>query len=397
MPMKYAIVIPDGAADEPVAKLEGKTPLQVARKPNIDWIAANGHQGCVVTVPKGFLPGSDVAIMSLLGYDPAVCYSGRAPLEAAARGISTLADQLIFRCNFVTVVDGLMEDFTAGHISQAESVRLIAELNNHLGGDQCEFHPGISYRNLMVASVSAEVKPTCTPPHDFPGQPVAKHLPKGPGSEWVKGIMDRARGVLERHEVNFVRRDLGENPASDIWLWGQGRPKVFESFLSRFGLSGAVIAAVDLIRGFAKNAGLEVIDVPGATGYLDTDYAAKGAAAVDALDSFDLVIVHVEAPDEAGHLGNVDEKIKAIEQVDQHVVGPVLEKLRSFARWKILVAADHPTPVERKIHTATPPPFCIAGHAVQAVLGEQLSEPTARASDLKIDPAHELMEYFLRK
>ena len=394
--MKYAIILPDGAADEPIESLDGKTPLEAADKPNMDWISSQGRQGTVVTVPEGFLPGSDVATLSLLGYDPHECYSGRAPLEAAARGLSAGAGQLIFRCNFVTIVDGAMEDFTAGHIAQKEAEHLVADLNEHCAGDSMRFHSGISYRNLMIATVPPGTAPTCTPPHDIPGQPVSKHLPRGRGADWVCGIMDRARALLLDHDVNAVRRDLGENPATDIWLWGQGKPTRLAKFEDRHHVSGALIAAVDVIRGIAVGAGLDVLEVPGATGYLDTDYAAKGAAAVEALDRYDLVIVHVEAPDEAGHLGDAHEKVKAIERVDAHVVGPILKKLRTFDAWKILVAPDHPTPVEKKIHTRAPPPFCIAGTSVQCVMQKPYSEEFGRRSDLHIDPGHELMEYFLR-
>lgn len=395
--MKYVIILPDGAADEPVERLGNRTPLSAASKPNIDWIAVNGRQGRVTTVPNGFAPGSDVATMSLLGYDPRVNHSGRAPLEAAARRISVRADQLVFRANFVTLHDGVMQDFTAGHISQKEADRLIADLNDRLAGEGCTFHAGVSYRNLMVASNVADVNPKCTPPHDIPDQPVAEYLPRGPGKEWALRVMERARDVLRQHDVNMVRRDLGENPATDVWLWGQGRPKALERFSSRFGISGAVIAAVDLIRGLARTVGMEVIDVPGATGYLDTDYAAKGAAAVAALQTHDLVIVHIEAPDEAGHLGDADAKTTAIERIDEHIAGPLLGALRAFDRWRIMVVPDHPTPVARRIHTSTPPPFCLAGHMVQPVLRQPFSEAAAASSDLQVDPGHELMEYFLRR
>jgi len=395
--MNYAIILPDGAADEPVERLGGRTPLEAAKKPNIDWIAANGRQGTVRTVPDGFAPGSDVATMSLLGYDPRVNHSGRAPLEAAARRIPVRADQLVFRANLVTLHDGLMQDFTAGHISQKEADRLIADLNERLGAEGCEFHAGVSYRNLMVASTAADVNPKCTPPHDIPDQPVAQHLPRGPGKDWVLRVMDLAREVLREHDVNMVRRDLGENPATDIWLWGQGRPKPLERFTARFGVKGAVIAAVDLIRGLARSVGMDAIDVPGATGYLDTDYAAKGAAAVAALRTHDLVIVHIEAPDEAGHLGDADAKTTAIERIDEHIVGPVLEALRSLDRWRIMVVPDHPTPVGRRVHTGTPPPFCLAGHTIHPVMRQPFSEAAAAASDLQVDPGHELMEYFLRR
>lgn len=394
--MKYALVLPDGAADEPVEQLDGRTPLEAATTPNIDWIAKSGRQGCVVTVPEGFPPGSDVATLTLFGYDPRIDYTGRAPLEAVARGIKTRSDQMIFRCNFVTITDGAMEDFTAGHISQAEADQLIAVLNEHLGDERCRFHGGVSYRNLMVASNVGEMDPRCTPPHDIPDQPVAKHLPRGPGSDWVNSVTERARAILADHDVNLVRRDLGENPATDIWLWGQGKPKALEPFVDRFGTSGAVIAAVDLVRGIGRSVGLELIDVAGATGYVDTDYAGKGSAAVAALQSFDLAIVHIEAPDEAGHLGDAAAKVEAIERIDEHIVGPLLEALRGSDSWRIMIAPDHPTPVARRVHMSTPPPFCMMGHAVQPLLNRPFSEGIAATAGLHIDPGHELMEYFLR-
>ncbi len=394
--MKFAMILPDGAADEPVESLDGRTPLEAANTPNIDWIATNGRQGRVLTVPKGFTPGSDVATLTLFGYDVRVDYSGRAPLEAVARGIDVRPDQTVFRSNFVTITDGVMEDFTAGHISQKEADRLTADLNEKIGDKRCQFHSGLSYRNLMVASDHPELKLVCIPPHDIPDQPVKRHLPRGKGSDWVKTLMQWAGAILSEHDVNHVRRDLGENPATDIWLWGCGRPKRLEPFADRFGVSGTVIAAVDLIRGIARSVGMELLDVPGATGYLDTDYAAKGAATVEAIDSSDLVIVHIEAPDEAGHEGDAVAKVQAIERIDEHIVGPVLDRLRGYERWKIMIAPDHPTPVGTRIHSAAPPPFCIAGHSVRAVLNRPFSESAAAASDLMVDPGHELMEYFIR-
>lgn len=395
--MKYAIILPDGAADEPVKCLEGRTPLEVARKPNMDWISMTGRQGTVVTVPQPFLPASDVATLSLLGYDPHLDYDGRAPLEAAAQALPVGETDLIFRCNFVTIVDGAMEDFTAGHISQGEAEALVSALNAGIDDDRCTFHTGVSYRNLVLASDMPEAKPVCRPPHDIPGAPIADHLPTGPGAEWTIDMMKRARAILADHEVNGVRCDLGENPATDIWLWGQGRPRPLADFGKRFGVSAAAIAAVDLIRGIARTAGMTLIDVDGATGYLDTDYQAKGLAAVEALDDYDLVMVHIEAADEAGHLGDANAKVAAIEQIDRHVVGPVLEKLKQFGKWRILIAPDHPTPVERRIHTTTPPPFCLAGDAISSVLKRPFAESSAEHSDLLIDPGHELMEFFLRR
>lgn len=394
--MKYAIVLPDGAADEPVDKLDGKTPLAAASTPHIDWVAAHGRIGTVVTVPEGFQPGSDVATLTLFGCDTRQDYFGRAPLEAAAKGIAIGQGQIVFRCNLVTVTDGLMADFTAGHISQKEADQLIADLNNSLQDSGCRFHSGVSYRNLMVADAPADADPKCVPPHDIPDQPIAKHLPRGKGAEWVRSITDRARDVLASHDVNAVRADLGENPATDIWLWGQGRPRELRSFVDRYSVRGAVIAAVDLIRGIARSLDMHLIDVPGATGYLDTNYPGKGEAAARALNDFDLVAVHIEAPDEAGHQGDVEAKVKAIEAIDEHVVGPLLRKLRTFDRWRILIAPDHPTPVGRRVHTTTPPPFCLAGHRIESMSVKAFDETIAADSALRIDPGHELMEYFLR-
>lgn len=393
---KYVLILPDGAADLPLAELDGKTPLEAARTPHADWIAANGRQGTLRTVPDGFSPGSDVATMSLLGYDPHRYHTGRAPLEAAARDLKTGSDDLIFRCNLVTIADGCMSDFTAGHISQPEAARLIAEMNARLGNERVRFHEGVSYRHLMVYENAGKMAPDCTPPHDIPGRPAAEFLPSGPGAKEIREIMFRVEEIIEHHEVNEVRRDLGENPATSIWLWGQGRPPDLPSFRERFGVRGAVIAAVDLVRGLAKCIGWPVIDVEGATGYLDTNYAGKGAAAVAAIDEYDLIMVHVEAPDEAGHLGDAGEKVRAIERVDEFVVGPLLEKIRGFDRWRMAIVPDHPTPVATRIHSADPPPFCMAGTGVEARLAAPFGERNAAAGDLHIGRGHDWMEYFLR-
>ena len=394
--MKYVVVLPDGAADEPVDELDGQTPLEAAKTPNMDWISTHGRQGRVVTVPEGFRPASDVATMTLFGYDPRKDYSGRAPLEAAARGIRVGPGQIVFRCNFVTITDGLMNDFTAGHIPTEEGRQLTMALNEALKDRGCTFHSGVSYRNLMVVSLDANIDPVCIPPHDIPGEAIKANRPRGDGAAWVREVMDRAHDVLENHEINQVRRDLGENPATDIWLWGQGCPKPMAPFADRFGVRAVAIAAVDLIRGLAKSVRIKLIDVPGATGYLDTDYQAKGNATVEALDDFDLVFVHIEAPDEAGHQGDVVAKIEAIERIDALIVGPALAKLQKFDGWRILVAPDHPTPVGRRVHTSDPPPFCLAGTAVQSALQRTFSETNAAKSDLQINPGYELMEYFLR-
>lgn len=394
--MKYVLILPDGAADEPIAELNGQTTLQAAHLPHMDWIAANGRVGTVRTVPAGFTPGSDVATLSVVGYDVTKCYTGRAPLEAVARRISLEPDALVFRCNLVTIADGRMIDFSAGHILQAEAERLIGDLQAALGDERTRFYTGVSYRHLMTLRDADWMKIEATPPHDIPGEPVAGRLPTGKGSDVIRSIMERAAEILETHEINQVRRDLGENPATGIWLWGQGPMPRIEPFRAKFGLTGAGITGVDLFRGVAISAGWRMIDVPGATGYLDTNYKGKGEAAVKALDEVDIVAVHIEAPDEAGHNGNPAEKIKALEQIDEHIVGPLLEKLGKFDEWRVMVVPDHPTPCAKRTHTDVPPPFCMAGTGIFADEAAEFSEAAAAESDLHIDPGYELMEYFLR-
>lgn len=397
MNTRYAIILPDGAADEPLDELGGRTPLEAAATPHLDSIVESGRVGTVRTVPAGFVPGSDVATMSLLGYDAEKHYSGRAPIEAVARGIQTGPNDVVYRCNLVAISDGVMMDFTAGHIRTPEAEQIIQALNDALATDDLRFHPGVSYRHLLVISDPEALEVSCMPPHDIPGQPVAEYLPKGKGAKRIREIMESGSRIVAEAEVNQVRRDLGEVPATGIWLWGQGVVPIMRRFRQQYGVHGAVIAAVDLIRGLGRLLGWPIIDVPGATGYLDTDYAAKGRAAVKALDEYDLVTVHIEAPDEAGHMGNAAAKVEAIEKIDEHIVGPVLEKLRTFEDWRILAAPDHPTPVVKKTHTATPVPFCMAGTGVpRGVTGGRFTERSADASDLHINKGHELMEFFLR-
>ncbi len=396
MQTKFAIILPDGAADEPVDALAGRTPLEAAEIPNIDSIVRLGRIGTVRTVPEGFAPGSDVATMSLLGYDPRRYYTGRAPIEAVARNVRIGPGEIVFRCNFVCVADGRMSDFTAGHVRTDEAEQLVAALNRAFKDESARFHPGVSYRNLMTIRDPDALDAACMPPHDIPGEPIKNYLPKGKAAARLREIMDDARTIIAQHEVNRLRASRGETPATDIWLWGQGMAPIMPRFRRRFGVRGAVIAAVDLIRGLGKLLGWPLIDVAGATGFFDTDYAGKGRAAAQALDEYDLVAVHVEAPDEAGHMGDATAKIEALERIDQHVVGPILDKLRSFARWRILIAPDHPTPVGLRTHTAAPPPFCIAGSNLPQGLAQCFSEREAAASDFHIHEGHELMEYFLR-
>jgi 2,3-bisphosphoglycerate-independent phosphoglycerate mutase len=395
--MKYALLIADGAADVPLGELGGKTPLEAARTPNIDWIAANGKLGTVRNVPQGMPCGSDVAILSVLGFDPREFYTGRAPLEAAAQGLKIAEDEVVFRCNFVTIVDGKMEDYSAGHISTQEASALIAELNAKLGRDTVRFHTGVSYRHLMVCRGPIEVQ--ATPPHDILGQAVAPHMPRGANAAPIRDLMLASQKVLADHEINQTRMDLKENPATSIWLWGQGKMPTLPSFADLHGLRGKAITAVDLIRGIAKLIGWDVIEVQGATGFVDTNYAGKGAAAVAALDDCDLVCVHVEAPDEAGHNADVKGKVSALEQIDQHIVGPLLERLKAEGEgnWRILVLPDHPTPCTLRTHTSDPVPFAIAGERIYgaAAQGARFTEANAAAGDLHIARGCDLMEYFL--
>jgi len=392
--VKYAIIIPDGAADLPLEELDGATPLAAAETPNIDWIAANGRCGTVRTVPRGMHPGSDVAILSVIGYDPKQYYTGRAPLEAAARDLKIGPDELVFRCNLVTIVDGIMEDYSAGHIASEQAASLIEELNRLLAGPNVRFYSGVGYRHLMTFKGECDV--TTTPPHDILGQRVQGRLPTGSGADMLRTLIDRSQAIFAEHEINAVRRDLGENPATSIWLWGQGKMPQLPSFAERFGLSAAAITAVDLVRGLAKLIGWSLIEVEGATGYIDTNYFGKGLAAVEAMDEYDLVCVHVEAPDEAGHNADPDAKVKAISQIDRHVVGPLLERLKGEGdQWRILVLPDHPTPCRVRTHTAEPVPFAIAGAGIESVVAEPFNEETAAASDLHVARGCDLMEYFL--
>jgi 2,3-bisphosphoglycerate-independent phosphoglycerate mutase len=399
--MKYVIVIPDGCADEPQESLGGKTPLQAANKPNMDCIARTGVVGRADNVPRPLTPASDVATLSLFGYDPLAVYTGRAPLETAAMGIRLGPDDWAIRCNLVLVADECMRDFTAGHITSEESRPLIEALQATLGDAQLEFHSGVSYRNILVyrpaaGSLAPFLEQTKTqPPHDVPDRPIADHLPKGPGSDLLRSLMERSRPILHDHPVNQTRRGKGQRDATQIWLWGQGRAPHLKPFAEVYGKRGAIISAVDLVRGVGVLLGWQRIDVPGATGYLDTDYAAKGRAAVTALSQHDLVCVHVEAPDEASHEGKADEKVKALEQIDHHIIGPLLEALPKHGDWRILVSPDHRTTLRTRAHAYGMVPFAFAGTGVTSKGQASYDEAVADKSDLVFEKGHDLMWRFL--
>jgi 2,3-bisphosphoglycerate-independent phosphoglycerate mutase len=393
--MKYCIIVPDGMADLPLETLAGKTPVEAAYTPHLDSLVQQGVLGLARFVPRGMEPGSDVAHLSILGYDPVECYTGRGPLEAASRGVALGPRDCAFRCNLVTVSDGKMADYSAGKITNKEAAVLIELLNQELGSEEMEFHPGVSYRNLMVLRERGKLEAKCTPPHDIPDQPIKNYLPKGKDASFLRDLMARAEALLASHEINEVRTDLGENPANMIWLWGGGpRPRLV-NFEQRFGVRGAAIAAVDLIRGIANYLDFDLIEVPGATGYLDTNYAGKGEAACNAVADYDLVLVHIEAPDEASHEADTQAKVEAIEKVDKFVVAPIMEVADRLKHMRVMVAADHLTPIAEKTHVSDPSPFAIAGEGIGSMGISQFSEALAETSGLRFEKGHELIHYFL--
>jgi len=349
-------------ADYPLDSLGGRTPLEAARTPNMDWLASRGVLGMAHVIPEGFPPGSDVGNMSILGYDPAVYHTGRSPLEAASMGVALGPKDIAFRCNLVTLGgngdDTFMEDFTSGHISSEEAAEIIRDIGRELGGDGIEFFAGVSYRHLMVWRDGKEKMET-TPPHDITDQRVAPHLPRGDGAERLLTLMEASQPILDTHPVNKRRQAEGHRQANSIWLWGQGRAPALPPLTERFGVKGGVISAVDIINGLGVYAGLERIYVPGITGFLDTNYSGKGEYGVNSLARNDLVFIHVEAIDEAGHMGDVEKKIQALEDFDEKVVGTVLKGMAHRKDWRALLMPDHPTAIALKTHVAEPVPFVL--------------------------------------
>ena len=412
--MKHVLIIPDGAADFPLEALGGKTAFEAARTPNLDALSNLGRLGTARTTPAKMPCGSDVCTMSLLGYDPAKFHTGRAPLEAAAGGVEMQPEDWVFRVNLVNIQDGRMRDHSAGHISSGEGATLLREFAARFDRPGFAFHPGVSYRNLMTdvseratggaatPRIESWDRVQTTPPHDILDQPVRKHLPVGgPLAEDLTRMIAESEVFLADHEINRARRGNGKAPATHLWPWGQGRKPSMPSFEKRFRRRGAMITAVDLLAGIAACIGIERLDVPGQTSYHDNDYAATGAHAVAALDGHDLLVVHVEAPDEASHAGDARTKVAAIEAIDRHVVGPVVEALKQSCgddgEWRVLVMPDHYTLVSTRMHEPTPVPFLLAGYKVGGVVRRTLTEANANASDLKVEHGHELMELFLRR
>lgn len=397
--MKIIVLLGDGMSDEPCAELDGKTPLQAAHTPNMDRMAQAGLVGLAQTVPAGLPPGSDVANLSVFGYDPRSCYTGRSPLEAVSMGVELGPNDVAFRMNLVTLTPHngrvYMEDFSAGHIGSEESHQLIKALQDQLGNGQFQFYPGVGYRHLLVWRDGKDTM-TATPPHDISGKEVLTYLPKGEGADELISLMNSSQMVLHNHPINKQREAREELPASSVWLWGHGKSPVLQPYREKFGLSGAVISAVDLMKGIGLCAGLEVINVPGATGYIDTNYQGKADAALAALERLDFVYLHVEAPDEASHSGSLENKLKAIEDFDRLVVGTVLAGADRFDDLRILCCPDHPTPVRLKTHTSDPVPFVIYRHGQQLGNGATAyDEQQARATGLLLEQGSMLMERLL--
>lgn len=355
--MKHIVLIGDGMADYPIKELGDKTVLEAADIPHMDRMALEGINGLATNVPDGMPAGSDVANMSILGYDPAKYYSGRAPLEAASMGIELDKNDVAFRCNLITIKNGDILDHSAGHISTEEASQFMQAIEEELGGD-VHFYPGISYRHLMVAQFGADA--VCTPPHDVVEKPVSDHMPMGDSAKKLEALIRASWDILSEHPVNKKRIEEGKKPANSIWFWGQGYAPSMPSFEEMYGLKAAVISAVDLIKGLGICGGMDVIEVPGATGYLDTNYVGKAEYALESLKDHDIVFVHVEAPDEAGHMGSLEAKIEAVEDFDSKVVGTILEGIEKLSEeCNVLVLPDHPTPIAVRTHTPDPVPFVI--------------------------------------
>jgi len=402
--MKYVIIVGDGMADYSVESLGGKTPLMVARTPHMDWMAKQGEIGLVRTIPDGFNPGSEIANLSIFGYNPISYYTGRGPLEAASLGVKLAADDIAFRCNLVTLkFQGnkiVMEDFSAGHITNEEAKKVILDLNKEMATNEIRFYAGVSYRHLMVlkngaAKFSNMEKLEITPPHDIIGKEISPFLPQM--NEPVLTLMMKSQRLLKNHPINHTREAKGLPPANSIWLWGQGRSPRMITLKERFGMEGYVISAVHLIKGIGILAGLEALEVPGITGYFDTNYDGKARYALRGLREKDFVYVHVEAPDEAGHMGDLRLKIEAIEAFDEKIVGRILRGMKEFKQYKVLVLPDHPTPLSVRTHTADPVPYVIYSNedGATSAHGKRFDEVSAGQSGISIEKGFELIERFL--
>ena len=393
--MKYIILVGDGMPDTPVKELGNKTPLEFAKTPNMDLAASMGICGTADFVPPSMKPGSDVANLSLFGYDPLKYYTGRGPLEAASMGVEIGDDDVAFRCNLVTIKDGIMDDYSAGHITTEEARSLLETLGLKLGTSEIKFYPGISYRHLCVIKGGARAA-KCTAPHDISGKDIKKYLPSGEGATLLNKLMEDSVEVLKKCKTNKDRIKKGNKPATSIWLWGQGMKPTMPTYEEKYNITGSVITAVDLIKGIGVYAGLDVISVPGATGYLDTNYKGKAQYALESLRVKDFVFVHVEAPDEAGHNGDIRGKVKSIEDFDKLVVGTILKGMSGFKEWRLLITADHATPLNIKTHSRGAVPFVICGTSIKKGTIKKFAEKEMAKSPLKISKGYTLTSKFIK-
>jgi len=398
---KYLILVGDGMADEPLGELEGKTPLEAAHTPHMDQLAAKGFLGLTETIGSHQDPGSDVANMAILGYDPDRFHSGRAPLEAASMGVKLSSGEVAFRCNLVSVETGadgelVLTDYSAGHISSEHGRVLITALQENLGNESFHFYPGVSYRHLLVWR-GGRSDLSITPPHDVTGQPVAEYWQVYDEVSELRSLMEAARRVLSDHELNRQLAAEGKRTGNAIWLWGQGVAPIMPSLNDQFNIHGVVISAVDLLKGLGICAGLEAVDVPGATGYLDTNYDGKVAAALESLQDKDFVYLHVEAPDEASHEGNLELKIEAIEAFDARVVGPILERCSDMSGVRVMIITDHLTPIRTRTHARGFVPFAVCDLPASASEVQRgFSERSAESTGLVVKPGYKLMEKFIK-
>jgi 2,3-bisphosphoglycerate-independent phosphoglycerate mutase len=397
--MKYIILVPDGVADEPVKVLGGKTPLEAARTPHMDFLAQHGFSGLVQTIPDGMHPGSDVGNLSLLGYNPKGTLSGRAPLEAANLGIELKDGDIAFRCNLVNVQQEKMIDYSAGHISIDEAALIMKDVAAKLNDGHVTYYTGKSYRHICVINIDGASKllqqVRCTPPHDIMDQLIAGYLPQGVRADVILDQMERSKAILKAHPVNAARIKAGKIPATMTWFWGQGERPKLQPYIERFGVTGGVISAVDLVNGIGRLAGLKIISVPGVTGYLDTNFRGKADYALASLKDDDFVFVHVEATDETGHNGDAQGKIEAVERFDADVVGPVLAWAKGRDDVRILVSPDHPTPVEKRTHTHAPVPFVMYGKGIESNRLDGYNEALAIKAGLKFTSGEKMVEHFM--
>ena len=400
--MKYVVLLGDGMADYPSDRLGGRTPLECALTPFLDQIAAEGTLGLVDTIPKGLTPGSDVANLSVLGYDPQENFTGRGPLEAASMGINLGSEDVAYRCNLISIGEygtpqAYMDDFTAGHISSAEAREIILDLNKKLGSSQIQFFPGVGYRHLLVWR-NAAGSPQTTPPHDIPGKVIESYRPSGDFASEVIELMEKAAELLKDHPINAARLAGGKKQANSIWPWGQGKKPQIVPMTEKYDFKGGMISAVDLLNGLGINAGLKPLRVEGATGYIDTNYEGKAKMALDALQFMDFVFLHLEAPDEMGHEGDAQGKILAIELFDEKIVGPVLKNVGRLDDFRIMVLSDHPTPIDLKTHVGDPSPFAVysSKKGENKAAGKSYTELNARESGIFVSPGHFLMDNFIR-